>query len=163
MTLILADKLSAEAEPEIDHLPPAYDTVALSTRGRDVPSIPAIVTALTHNDKAAPITSTVVTDVHEFEPPSRSRLRANTLPRSRSNIDFITPFTQLPNNAAIPPVDVDKPLKERPQLYSRETVPAESASFSYQTRKRKLTKARRAKSGQAHGFLFSHFHPPNRP
>ncbi|KAG1831587.1 hypothetical protein EV424DRAFT_1371854 [Suillus variegatus] len=155
MTLILADKLSAEAEPEIDHLPPAYDTVALSTRGRDVPSIPAIVTALTHNDKAAPITSTVVTDVHEFEPPSRSRLRANTLPRSRSNIDFITPFTQLPNNAAIPPVDVDKPLEERPQLYSRKTVPAESAC--YQTGKRKLTKARRAKSGPSSWLSFFPF------
>ncbi|KAG1786693.1 uncharacterized protein HD556DRAFT_1018698 [Suillus plorans] len=156
MTLILADKLSASVESEIDHLPPAYDTVALSTRGRDVPSIPAIVTALTHHDKAAPITSTVVTDVHEFEPP-RSRLWANTLPRSRSNIDFITPVTQLPNNAAIPPVDVDKPLKERPQLYSRKTVPAESASFSYQTGKRKLTKARRAKSGSSSWLSFLPF------
>ncbi|KAG1903569.1 uncharacterized protein F5891DRAFT_1185185 [Suillus fuscotomentosus] len=42
-------------------------------------------------------------------------------------------------------------------LYSRETVPAESASFSYQTGKRKLTKARRATSGPSSWLSFLPF------
>ncbi|KAG2136794.1 hypothetical protein BD769DRAFT_1438356 [Suillus cothurnatus] len=127
--MILTDKLSVEAaaEPEIDAPPPAYDTLSIH-RG------------------AAPRTSTIVTDVHEFEPPSRSRLWARTLPRSRSNIDFTTTqVTQPENDAVIPPVDADKSFPERPQVSSRKTVPAESASSSCQ-KLRKHAKAPKAKS-----------------
>jgi hypothetical protein len=146
--MILTDKLSvvlgAAAEPEIDAPPPAYDTLSIH---RGAPSIPAIAIALTHDNEAAPRTSTVVTDVHEFEPPSRSRLWARTLPRSRSNIDFTTTqVTQPENDAVIPPVDADKSFPERPQVSSRKTVPAESASSSCQ-KLRKHAKAPKAKSG----------------
>ncbi|KAG1734535.1 hypothetical protein EDB19DRAFT_1727617 [Suillus lakei] len=137
--MILTEKLSAEAE--IDAPPPAYDT--LSIHG-GVPSIPTIAIVLAHDDGAGPSTS-AVTDMHEVEPPSRSRPWARTLPRSRSNIDFTT---QHHNDAVvipIPPVDVDKLLPERPQLDSRQTVPAESASSS--CKKRKHAKARKTKSG----------------
>ncbi|KAG1848473.1 hypothetical protein F4604DRAFT_1812988 [Suillus subluteus] len=144
--MILTDKLSAEAEPEIDVPPPAYDTLSIR---RGAPSIPAISIAFAHDNEAASTgrTSTVVTDVHEFEPPSRGRLWARTLPRSRSNIDFTTQVTQPQNDAVIPilaAVDVDKSLPERPQLDSRKTVPAESASSC---QKRKHAKACKVKSG----------------
>ncbi|KAG1774585.1 hypothetical protein EV702DRAFT_1123076 [Suillus placidus] len=130
----VTDKFSADAE--IDVPPPAYDTLSIHRGG---PSIPTIAIALAHDNEAAPWTSTVVTDVHESEPPSRSWLRARTLPRSRSNIDFTTQVTR---PAVIPPAaDVDKSLPARPQLDSRTSVPTES---SYQ--KRKHTKARKTKS-----------------
>ncbi|KAG2158295.1 uncharacterized protein EDB93DRAFT_657895 [Suillus bovinus] len=146
--VVLTNKLSEEAEPDIDHLPPAYDT--LSIYG-GVSSIPPITTALAHHDEAVPIgrtTSTVVTDVHEFEPPSRSQ--AHTLPRSRSN-DFITHVTQ---HLVIPPVDVGKSSQKRSHFDSRNIAPAESAS-SYQ--KGKPTKARKAKSGPSSWLSFLPF------
>ncbi|KAG1818130.1 uncharacterized protein BJ212DRAFT_125408 [Suillus subaureus] len=148
--MILTDKL---AEPEIDAPPPAYDTLSIH---RGAPSIPAIATAFAHDNEAAPTgrTSVVVTDVHEYEPPSRGRLWARTLPRSRSNIDFTIQVTQPQNDAVMSApaaVDVDKSLPERPQLDSRKTVPAESASSSCQ--KRKHAKACKTKSGPS-SWLF---------
>ncbi|KAG1870368.1 hypothetical protein C8R48DRAFT_698221 [Suillus tomentosus] len=142
-----------EAEPEIDHLPPAYDT--LSIHG-GVPSIPAIAIALAHHDEATFIgsISTVVTDVQEFEPPSRSL--AHTLPRSRSNIDFTTQVTNFSNDAVIPTVDVNKSFQELPQFNSRKTVAAEFASSSYQKRI-KCTQARKAKSGSSSWLSFLPF------
>ncbi|KAG1799777.1 uncharacterized protein HD556DRAFT_65204 [Suillus plorans] len=142
------------SEPEIDHLPPAYDT--LSIHG-GVPSIPAIAIALAHHDEATPIAnriSTVVTDVQEFEPPSRSL--AHTLPRSRSNIDFATQVTKLPNDAVIPTVDVNKSFPELPQFNSRKTVATESASSSHRKRA-KRNQARKAKSGSSSWLSFLPF------
>ncbi|KAG2354038.1 hypothetical protein BDR07DRAFT_1614516, partial [Suillus spraguei] len=141
--ILTSDKLSSpEAEPQIDAPPPAYDT--LSTH-RAIPSIPAIAIALAHDDEAAPTgrTSIIVTDVHEFETPSQSRLWAHTLPGSRSNIDFTTQVTQPQNDAVIPPAGVDKSFSERPRLDARKIVPTESPS----SQKRKHAKARKAKSG----------------
>ncbi|KAG2074947.1 hypothetical protein BDR04DRAFT_1092613 [Suillus decipiens] len=141
--ILTSDKLSSAevAEPETD-VPPAYDTLSIH---RGVPSVPAIALTLAHDD-AAPTgrTSTIVTDVHEFEPPSRTRLWVRTLPRSRSNIDFTTQVTQPQNNAVIPLAGADKSLSERPRLDACKTVPAESPSSS---QKRKHAKARKAKSG----------------
>lgn len=142
--MILTDKLSAEAE--IDVPPPAYDTLSIH---RGVPSIPAIAVTLAHDDEAAPTgtTSITVADVHEFEPPRR-RLWARTLPRSRSNIDFITQVTQPQNDPVLPSAVVDKSFPERPQLDSRKIVPAESASSeSSQKRKHAKPEARKAKYG----------------
>lgn len=133
MILPATDKFSAEAE--IDLPPPAYDTLSIH---RGVPSIPTIAIALAHDDEAAPWTSTVVADVHESEPPSRSWLRARTLPRNRSNIDFTTQVTR---PAATPSADVDKSLPARPQLDSRTSVPTGSSC-----QKRKHAKARKTKS-----------------
>ncbi|KAG2055184.1 hypothetical protein BDR06DRAFT_1007091 [Suillus hirtellus] len=145
-----------EAEPEIDHLPPAYD--ALSIHG-GVPSIPAIAIALAHHDEATPIgsISTVVTDVQEFEPPSRSL--AHTLPRSRSNIDFTTQVTKFSNDALIPTVDVKKSFQELLQFNSRNTVAAESASSSHQKRA-KRTQARKKKWGLSSWLSFLPFISP---
>ncbi|KAG2113934.1 uncharacterized protein F5147DRAFT_680626 [Suillus discolor] len=150
MSRMRMDK-EADLEPEIDHLPPAYDT--LSIHG-GIPSIPAIAIALAHDDEATPIgrISTVVTDVQEFEPPSRRLVHA--LPRSRSNIDFTTTqVTKLPDDAVIPPVDVNKSFQE---LNSRKTVAAESASSSHQKRT-KRTRARKAKSGSSSWLSFLPF------
>lgn len=141
--MILTDKLPAETKSDVP--PPAYDTLSIH---RGVPSTPAITVALAHDNEAAPIdrTSIVVTDVHEFEPP-RHRLWAHTLPRSTSNIDFITQATQSQSDPALPPTDVDKSLPERPQLDSRKTAPAESTSSISSFQKRKHAKPRKAKSG----------------
>ncbi|KAG1904288.1 uncharacterized protein F5891DRAFT_1013906 [Suillus fuscotomentosus] len=135
-----------EAEPEIDHLPPAYDT--LSIHG-GVPSIPAIAIALAHHDEATPIgsISTVVTDVQEFEPPSRSL--AHTLPRSRSNIDFATQVTKLPNDVVIPTVDVNKSFPELPQF--------NSLCVLLHQKRTKHTQARKAKSGSSSWLSFLPF------